>query len=140
MRGRLLLLLLTVSFLGCSEEELPSGLLDYQVERLLSGQSGTKVWSQIISSTNCSDSTKLLFVSITDSLDVSELNHNPECTLYDTLYLGRASASKASGSELFTDSLIFSSNTHWIISQVTSENLSLNDQNGSELSFSIDKQ
>ncbi len=123
MRDKLAALVLLVSLISCSEEELPVGLYHYQVERLLSGTGGTKTWLQANNSTNCVDSVKLVFAlvenSSNDSLDISMISG---CTSTAS-FLGRASASKAVDRDLFTDSLIFASGDFWIINQVTSQQL-----------------
>lgn len=129
MRDKLvLLLLLPILFFSCSEEELPTGLYDYQVERLLSGTDGTKTWSQVVNSTNCTDSIKLVFDLIVDSsndsLDVSITSGCAESL--STILIGRASASSEDDQILFTDSLNFADGTYWIVEQVTAEQLRLN--------------
>lgn len=58
----------------------------------------------------------------TDSLDVARLTYQPGCLLFDTIRLGKANAS---GTLLFTDSLLFESGSHWIIHSITSTSLSV---------------
>ncbi|WP_462248295.1 hypothetical protein [Ekhidna sp.] len=131
MRGRLLAIILLFSIISCSEETLPDGIYDYQVERLLSGELGNKTWSQIINTTNCADSLKLTFELIPDNTDDSlDISMVSGCFgALTTTYVGRASAS-VRGTVLFSDSLIFSNGDFWIVDQVTSERFrfSLNDQ------------
>lgn len=132
MRGRLLVLFLTSVLIACSEEELPAGIYDYQVERLLSGQEEMKAWMQVVNSQNCTDSMQLIFErvenSIDDSLDVSMISGCSSSGL--TTIIGRASASRAIDRDLFTDSLIFASGDVWIVDQITSKQLllSIDDQ------------
>lgn len=129
MRDKLIGLVLLIGLIACSDEDLPAGIYDYQVERLLSGQSGSKTWFQVTASTNCADSVKLVFDLIentsNDSLDVSMITG---CESFNsTNYIGRASASKALGRQLFTDSLIFRSGDFWIIEEITSKQLLIDD-------------
>lgn len=127
MRGRIFLILLILNIVSCSEEELPIGIYDYQVERLLSGETGLKTWSQVVNSTDCTDSVNITFELIAnaanDSLDITMITGCANSS--NTTLLGRASASSPEGGILFTDSLIFDSGDFWIIDQITSEQLSL---------------
>lgn len=107
--------------MSCSEEDLPVGVYDYQVERLLTGQTGSKNWEQVIGSTDCADSVRLHFELVEDSIDISRFTFNASCVMSDPDFIGRANASSFSGSDLFTDSLNFSDGTFWIIRRVTSE-------------------
>ncbi|MEO9485386.1 MAG: hypothetical protein ABJG47_18145 [Ekhidna sp.] len=125
MRDKVFTLLIFLCLVSCSEEDLPDGLYDYQVERLLSGQSGTKMWSQQVNSTNCSDSVFLLFVSSSDSLDISRIVRSVGCASFDTTLIGRANAASVEGIDLFSDSLIFSSGSHWIVNGITSQQMQL---------------
>ncbi|MEQ9467316.1 MAG: hypothetical protein RLN88_07880 [Ekhidna sp.] len=126
MPGRLSIVTIILSVLSCAEADVSAKLYDYQVERLLSGQLGSKTWNQIVDSENCADSIKLFIELVNssgdadDSLDISELTPISNCTSFDTVYLGRADASSFSGGDLFTDSLIFASGDFWIVSQITS--------------------
>ncbi|SNT25244.1 hypothetical protein SAMN05421640_2963 [Ekhidna lutea] len=125
MRGKLLSVIVFFFVLACSEEDLPGGIYHYQVERLLSGESGTKVWSEVVNSSDCADSVKLYFELVNDSIDISQINPGATCVFLDTIYLGRANASKFSESDLFTDSLIFSNGDFWIVKGITSKMLSI---------------
>ncbi len=126
MRGKFLGVIFLVLLISCSEETLPDGIYDYQVERLLSGESGVKTWTQIVNSNNCADSVLLTFELVAnaadDSLDITMLSG---CSPSNSTVLGRASASSPEGGILFTDSLIFASGEFWIIDQITSEQLFL---------------
>lgn len=126
MRGRWFAIFLI--FLGCQSDFFPSGLYHYQVERLLSGGS-SKVWNQVINSSNCSDSVKLYveFVSSStnDSLAFSNLTPNSDCTGFDTTFIGNASASAFDDGLLFSDSLAFTNGDFWIVNSITSQNLSI---------------
>ncbi|WP_436517160.1 hypothetical protein [Ekhidna sp. To15] len=128
MRGRLFVLISFLTLLACSEEELPVGIYHYQVERLLSGEEGSKVWMKVVNSQNCSDSVQLIFELVEntsdDSLDISIISGCP--SMNTATIIGRASASKAEDRDLFTDSLIFASGNFWIINQITSQQLFLN--------------
>ncbi len=127
MRDKLFLLLLFSILVSCSEEELPTGLYDYQVERLLSGTEGTKTWSQVVNSTNCADSIKLVFDLVANSSDDSlDVSISSGCVgSLSTVLIGRASASSEDDQILFTDSLNFADGSYWIVEQVTSEQLRL---------------
>ncbi|MBV6644104.1 MAG: hypothetical protein KI790_01565 [Cyclobacteriaceae bacterium] len=115
----------------CSSDEFPSGLYHYQIERLLSaGDSSTWRLSRLSidgigqSLEGCSDTTSLLIVLVTDSVDISSLT--PLCNgtaNYDTLYIGRANAS--TDGLLFTDSLNFANGTVWFPTDITSLQFSL---------------
>ncbi|WP_421762812.1 hypothetical protein [Ekhidna sp.] len=133
MRDKFLVFALFFAILSCSEEDLPIGLYDYQVERLLSGQSGDKTWMQIVSSTDCKDSLKLLIESASDSLDIFEIRSALDCNV-DTIYIGKANASKLIGGLLFADSLVFSDGTYWIVKQITSDFLDIQ-RNGKQESY-----
>lgn len=124
MRGKLLVFVVFLFLIACSEENLPEGIYDYQVERLLSGGSA-KSWDQVVSSTSCTDSLKLYFELITDSVDISQINPGNACTFNDTVYLGRANASSFPDNNLFTDSLKFSDGDYWMIRRVTSSLLQI---------------
>ncbi|MEP0986935.1 hypothetical protein [Ekhidna sp.] len=131
MRDKFLVFALLFTILSCSEEDLPIGLYDYQVERLLSGQSGSKTWMQIVNSTDCKDSVRLHIEFVPnqsgDSLNLSRISLLNNCSSKDTTLIGRANASKANGRDLFTDSLNFRSGDFWIIKNVTSKKLTLTD-------------
>lgn len=127
MRDRIFVLFLLIGLVSCSDESVPAGIYDYQVERLLSGESGIKTWSLQNSAINCSDSVKLIFELVAnttdDSLDISIING---CSQTNTATLiGRASASSPSDRIIFTDSLIFASGSYWIVNQITSVQLNL---------------
>lgn len=129
MRDKLFVIILIVFVsISCSEEDLPEGIYDYQIERLLSGQTGSKIWSQVSSNTNCADSIKLIFTlvadSSNDSLDISlERGCSGSST---TTLIGRADASHITDGVLFTDSLLFTNGNYWIVDEITSEQLLLN--------------
>lgn len=125
MRDKFLSIFLFLLIMSCSEEELPAGIYDYQVERLLSGTSGSKTWDQVVNSSNCSDSVRLHVVSVDDSLDFSRLTYQTVCSIFDTTYLGRANASKAEDRDLFTDSLRFQNGDFWIVKTITSDLLTI---------------
>jgi len=126
IRGRWLIL--SLFFLGCDTDFFPEGLYDYQVERLLSGGE-QKIWNRVINSENCQDSTKLLFTLISnlsdDSVFVQQLRANEACSGFDTTDLGNADASSFVGTLPFTDSLNFADGLSWIIRQISSENLEI---------------
>ncbi|WP_420575603.1 hypothetical protein [Ekhidna sp.] len=124
MRDSLLVIVLFFSFIACSEEDLPEGLYDYQVERLLTGGSA-KTWDQVVGSTNCTDSLKLYFELVNDSVDISQINPGSACAFDDTLFLGRANASGFPDNNLFTDSLNFSDGDYWMIRRITSSLLQI---------------
>lgn len=139
MRVKILTVFFFIFLISCSEEDLPAGLYDYQVERLLSGQSGSKNWAQVVNSDNCADSVilyvELVTISSTDSIDISNLIKSNNCTALDTIFIGRANASKFTGRSLFSDSLNFSSGDYWIVDQITSELLIVG-ENGALKSYS----
>ena len=122
MRGKWLFLLL----FGCQSDFIPEGLYDYQVERLLSN-GDTKVWSQVVNSSNCQDSTKLsiqlISSSIDDSVAISRLVPLADCTGLDTLFIGNADASSFEGAILFTDTLNFSDGSFWLVEHITSNKI-----------------
>ncbi len=131
MQGRLIAIISLFFIFSCSEETLPDGIYDYQVERLLSGETGNKTWSQVTSSTNCADSLKLTFELIPDDVDDSlDISMVSGCFgALSTTYIGRASAS-VRGTVIFSDSLVFSDGEFWIVDQVTAQRFrfSMNDQ------------
>ncbi len=141
MRVRLLAILSVFYLLSCADDEIPGGLFDYQVERLLS-EGDTAQWlltSQIIDNTrvtpeSCNDSTQL-FVRIIDgdSINISFLVPNADCSTFDTTKLGDANAS---GDILFTDSILFDSGDYWRIFSITSRNLSLELSNNTQQFYS----
>lgn len=126
MRDKVLVIFLLIGLMSCSDESVPAGIYDYQVERLLSGESGIKTWSLQNNAANCTDSVKLLFELVTnttnDSLDISIING---CSPATATLIGRASASSPSDRIIFTDSLVFASGSYWIVNQITSDQLSL---------------
>ncbi|MEP5612916.1 MAG: hypothetical protein ABJP45_11730 [Cyclobacteriaceae bacterium] len=132
MRDKLfrLALFFSITFSACKEDAVPQGLYNYQVERLLSGDTA-KTWvlvsSVIEGSTTtpvvCTDSLRLLITAVaTDSINVATLTPQMNCTAFDTLDLGDANAS---GDLVFTDSIVFDSGEIWIVTEITSQNLSL---------------
>lgn len=115
---------------GCSEDNFPQGLYDYQVERLLSA-GDSKTWMLVSETedgtiafpTTCSDTTRLLITLVDqDSISISRLLPNLECNAFDTLKFGNANAS---GDLLFTDSLRFATGSFWTIQSVTSSKLEI---------------
>lgn len=137
MRDKLLLLAFCFGVFSCSEENLPIGIYDYQVERLLSGQTGTQTWSQTGNFADCADSVKLMFIlvenSVGDSLDISIIKGCSASS--NAILIGRANASSAEDRNIFTDSLIFASGDFWIVNQITSQqfNFSIDDQSANYL-------
>ena len=124
MRVKYLVFTFLLALMGCSEEQIPAGIYHYQVERLLSGQDGSKAWMQMVNSANCADSVQLRFELVTgsdDSLDISIVTGCSSSSVTNSV--GRASASKAADRDLFTDSLIFSTGEFWLVSQITSQQL-----------------
>ncbi len=128
--------------MACSEEKLPAGIYDYQVERLLSAGS-EKTWSEVVNSTDCADSLELYFELVSsssnDSLDIFELTPNANCNSFNAIFIGRADASRLPDSDLFTDSLIFSSGDFWIINSITSQSLQI-DGGGEVLNYAFQNQ
>ena len=139
-----LALLLGLLITSCQEDDFPTGIYDYQVERLLSTDT-MKTWtltSQIIDGQlsnpmQCTDSVKLLFVHIMDSITVSRLLPQADCMAFDTLSLGNASASVAKGTNRFTDTLHFATGDFWIIDAITSKNLLFSEEN-TQFSYQAD--
>ncbi len=110
--------------MACGEENLPPGLYDYQIERLLSaGES--KVWMQIVNSEDCEDSLRLLVERASDSIDIYRLIPGELCDYQDTSFVGRAEASNLPDGLLFTDSLNFSDGDFWLVESITSKSLTL---------------
>jgi len=124
MRDKLVAIVLFFFVASCSEENVPAGIYDYQVERLLTGPFETKDWGEVISSINCDDSVKLRFELAGDSIDISQLLYNSSCG-FDITYIGRANASSFPERDLFTDSLIFSDGGFWLVREVTSQLLTI---------------
>ncbi|MEM9895375.1 MAG: hypothetical protein AAF789_03320 [Bacteroidota bacterium] len=122
----LFILLLSVSS-ACEEEFFPNLIFDYQVERLLAGDS-TKYWDLVNVSGNCADSMQLQFVAADDSVDVFEIFNTMDCDWADTVELGRANASNGINGLDFSDSLIFKAGSEefvWIVTGITSRKLSI---------------
>lgn len=107
--------------LSCTEDDFPTGIYGYQVERLLSG-GDEKVWLQVVNSPNCEDSLRLFITPLeaTDSITVHRLSPSADCAGFDTLQSINANASFLSGGVLFTDSLLFADDSFWIIEAITS--------------------
>lgn len=126
MRGKAAFILLFI--LSCTSDFFPSGLYDYQVERLLT-DGDTKSWFLRINSENCQDSVRLIMNLVpstsNDSVSISRLERWSTCNGFDTTFLGTADASSFSGALLFTDSLIFNDGNFWIVQEVTSHDLKL---------------
>ncbi|WP_420318341.1 hypothetical protein [Ekhidna sp.] len=125
MRDNFLVIFIFLLVSSCSDENLPPGLYDYQVERLLTNDS-SKLWIQVINSQECSDSIKMLIESQNDSLDIFNISPTLACDFLDTAFLGRANASQREGSILFDDSIVFSNGNYWIIDEITSDILTVN--------------
>ena len=125
-------------FFSCAEGDVSKRIYDYQVERLLSGQSGIKVWYASVNSVQCEDSVLLRFELVSnrsnDSLNVTMLTRTKDnCIMVET-NLGKADVSKQNDGMLFTDSLLFADGAHWIINSVTAELLNIS-QYGAEKTF-----
>lgn len=108
---------------SCDNDFFPKGYYDYQVARLLSGDS-TKNWNQVITTQNCNDSVSLIISQQTDSLSFSMLTGGKNCS-FDSLYLGKAKISTFSESLLSTDSIKFSTGVVWIIKTLSSQKLEI---------------
>ncbi len=127
MRGKWVFL--AILLFGCQDDQFQQGLYNYQVERLLSG-GDSKTWT-LVSTNNdgvvsnpalCSDTLRLLIsTAATDSIHVARLTPEIDCIAFVSEDLGKANAS---GNLAFTDSIIFDSGEVWIITEITSENLS----------------
>ncbi len=138
MSVRNLLLFISAWIFGsCDSDFFPGGLYDYQIERLLSG-GDSKVWNQVVNSTDCQDSVKLLIELVSSSSDdsiavslisynfgLNELPNSSLCQLTDTVLLGNADASSFSDALLFTDSLNFSNGDFWIIKEITAQRIEI---------------
>ena len=117
----------------CRENYFPSGIYDYQIERLLTG-GNCKVWlvesenGLALPLDNCTDSIFLVMSSISDSIDISKVSKQADCSVTNT-YLGRANASSYILLQ-YTDSLIFSNGMIWKTHKVTSQTLSLIREDG----------
>ncbi|CAN0032048.1 unnamed protein product [Chrysoparadoxa australica] len=102
--------------LSCQEDNLPLGFYDYQVVRLLGGDS-SKTWfrtqyvenGQVAPISTCADSIYMHFLLTEnhpkDSVDAFEIIPKSDCSTADTLLLGRFAA--ASVDNIFTDQLLF---------------------------------
>lgn len=111
---RLLIVILILA--SCKEENIPLGFYDYQVVRLLGGDSA-KTWfrTQYIENgdikpiNTCADSVYLHFLLTNsgpeDSVDAFEIIPKSGCSASDTLLLGRFAAS--SSGNIFTGQLLF---------------------------------
>lgn len=127
--------------LACQEDSFPAGLYNYQAERLLSGGDTAK-WRLIsfreddlfFFPAECSDSTQLLIsATADDSINVLVLRPLSDCEHFDTVSLGNANAS---GDLLFTDSIVFTDNSYWIIQTLTSTKLEFVSSSEEQTSFS----
>jgi len=139
------LLVAACFILACDDETFyPSGLYNYQVERLITDGGGQATWlitsisidGQNQSMDGCLDSVRWVFERITtDSISAYMLEFDVECVLYDTTLLGQMTAS---GNDLlFTDSLLFetvnSSNDRVMhVSKITSTELDVSYRLSSE--------
>ncbi len=126
MRGKLWVVLFALCF-SCVEDEFPEGIYHYQVERLLSN-GDSKTWI-LASQTNdgvvitpgaCQDSIRLQVTQVEDSVGFTRLIPTSDCTDFDSNSLGNANAS---GTLLFTDSLLFGDGTIWKIQSVLPDEL-----------------
>ncbi len=110
-------IILAAFMMGCQEENLPIGLYDYQVVRLLASDSA-KVWfrTQYVENgavtpiETCRDSIYGSFVlheryPQVDSAYYYEIIPKSDCSAFDTLIIGKFAASSVSN--VFTDSLNF---------------------------------
>ncbi len=131
-------MLLALLFLGCKDDQFPEGLYNYQAERLLSG-GDSKTWALISVNRDgvvsnpalCTDTLRLQISTLgADSIQVSRLTPNVDCSAFIAEDLGNANAS---GTLVFTDSIIFVSGEVWIITEISSENLSLTTRLQSEI-------
>ena len=120
-------LLLIALFASCTDEFIPTGLYDYQVSRLLSGDSA-KLWTvnsflssgTAISLEDCEDSLFILFEHVDDSLLVSSLSRDClTASEFDTTEIGMSLPS--SNGIIFSDSLLFSTGNHWIVEDLSSQ-------------------
>ena len=139
MPGRYWILLLFIG-VACVEDEFPTGLYHYQIERLLATDTN-KTWLLAESVVNgasvrpsvCQDSVRLLFINDSDSVNVSILSYNATCSAFDTTRLGNANAS---GDLVFTDSLNFADGREWIVESILPNRLTINtDRTTSETYF-----
>jgi len=128
MRGKLVLLAFLC--IACKEDEVPQGLYNYQVERLLSGGTA-KTWVLVSTNTDgstatpelCTDSLRLLITSVaTDSINITTLTPRLNCATFDSLDLGDANAT---GDLVFTDSINFESGEVWVILNLSSLDLTI---------------
>jgi hypothetical protein len=108
--------------MSCEDDtDLPSGLYHYQIERLLSGGE-EKIWVLNSQSINGSSSDigecppELLISTYLDSVVIRQLLPKCDTIGYDTLQIGTANAS--TDDLLFTDSLVFSDDSFWILKNV----------------------
>lgn len=130
MRGNWLLLSLLI--IGCKNDDIPSSLYDYQVERLLSN-GDSKLWVQVIIDASCNEPNQLKIELIesgsNDSLAISRLVSNSDCSGVNEIFVGNADASSFLGSLRFSDSLLFANNSYWILNHITSRSLEISINN-----------
>ncbi|MEQ8552778.1 MAG: hypothetical protein RIC06_10905 [Cyclobacteriaceae bacterium] len=127
--------------LSCQEQDIPIGLYDYQIVRLLASDSA-KTWFRSQYVTNgeiqpidgCADSIYTSFVLHErypeDSVYVYEIIPKSDCSASDTLLLGLMSPSGIDN--IFTDSLNFKDGSvdFMLLEYITSRFLKLNYQRG----------
>ena len=138
MRRLVVLAFLPLLF-SCQEQDIPLGFYDYQIVRLLAGDSA-KTWfrTQYIEDgqerpiDTCADSIYTAFVLHEtyddDSVYVYEIIPKPDCSASDTVLLGLMAAS--STDNIFTDSLNFKDGPvdFMLLEHITSQFLKLNYQ------------
>lgn len=132
MRGRWVWLAI-VWAVACDTDFFPEGLYHYQVERLLSA-GDSAVW-EVAPIEGCEEASAryaftLLMDNTEDSLTVYSLQPTSDCSGYDIIFLGNADASSLEGGLVFTDSLLFSDGTYWILHSLTASQLSLTNDEG----------
>jgi len=128
MPGKSVIVPALLVLISCSDEGPQNGLYDYQVERLLTNGS-SKTWNEVVNTSNCQDSTRLLFELLTnttdDSVTIYQLIPRSDCSRFDTTLLGNADASSFEQGIRFSDSLIFANGDFWMVEQITSDLLTL---------------
>lgn len=119
-----LLLLVAFCMFACDEDNIPEGLYDYQVVRLLASDT-SKVWQLANREPGLCDSIYFYeFTNLLDSVAVAEIRWNCDIQWYaDTVALGFAVPSSIGLS--FSDSLIFSDDEYWEVRTITSQSLDL---------------
>lgn len=105
-------------------------LYDYQIERLLSGGE-TAVWSPVSKRfegdellVNCADSVRFMIDLDADSILFRRMVPRCDATgLFDTVEVAKGSASV--DSQIFTDSILFTTGEFWLINTLFSTTLEL---------------